>query len=894
MTEPYRQSVEEVLEERKSSAEKGLSAAEVQRRRDKYGPNRLRKVAKRAAWAVLLDQLKSVVVLLLLGAAIAAALFDRTIEAIAIGAAVVVNTAIGFVMEWRATRAMESLQQMTKVAVRVKRDGSIAEKEAGALVPGDIVLLEAGDIVAADLRLLEANRLQCNEAALTGESQAVNKTTEALAETDIALADRNNMAFKGTAVTQGSGPGVVTGTGMDTEIGHISSLVEAAEQKRTPLEKRLDALGRRLVWLTLAVAVVVLGVGLLAGKSLVLMLETALAMAIAAVPEGLPVVATLALTKGIRRMVRRNALVKQLSSVETLGAVDLIFTDKTGTLTENHMTLDRLVMAQGTVERADVDEPGFRQDGKTVSPGDTPALKAALEVGALCNNADLKGDQAIGDPTEIALLEGAGIAGITRDSLLESSPESREVSFDPDLKMMATFHQHTNGFRVAVKGAPEAVLEVCTRVLSPDGEKQLEKEERERWLSQSEQLAADGLRVLALAEKIVTDDEEEPYESLTLVALAGLYDPPRAGIKETLAACQEAGIRVVMGTGDHAVTARAIAAELGLDNNDSDAGETIDLDDPDSLGDKERDALLKRSVFARITPKQKLDLIRLYQDAGRVVAMTGDGVNDAPGLKKADIGIAMGQRGTEVAREAADMVLKDDAFSTILTAIEHGRTIFHNIRRFIVYLLSGNLGEILAISAAAMVAAPLPLLPLQILYINFVSDVMPALALGLSRSEEGIMQRPPADAQEPILLRRHWITIIAYGALIAGSVLGVFAIVLLYFDMVPAQAVTISFLTFGFARLWHVFNMRSSTSPVLINEVTTTPFVWVSILLGIFLLLASVYLPVLSGVLSLHPPDGIGWALILTFSLIPLIIVQVMKSAGLWWEGAGPENTSEN
>lgn len=888
MSEPYKLSIEDILREQGSSAEHGLSGAEIQQRRRRYGANRLRQVARRATWRILIDQLESVVVILLLCAAFAATLFGRTIEALAIGAAILVNTAIGFTMEWRATRAMEALQRLGKVTVHVRRDGTVDEVEADALVPGDIVLLEAGDVVAADLRLIEANSLQCDESALTGESQPVDKTVEPLTDTDIPLAERHNMAYKGTAATQGSGSGVVVGTGMQTELGKISSLVEEAEQSVTPLEKRLDVLGRRLVWLTLIVAVVVLAAGLVAGKNFLVMLETAIAMAIAAVPEGLPVVSTLALTRGLRRMAHRNAVVKQLSAVETLGAVDLIFTDKTGTLTENHMTVSRLAMALGTLKYDAEHEAGFRLNGDTLQPADTPELRALLEVGALCNNASLGKDGAVGDPTEVALLEAAANSGFRRDTLLERYPETREVSFDPELKMMATFHQRDERFRVAVKGAPEAVIGICSRIMTGDGEEPLDNGQREEWISRGEHLAGEGLRVLAIAEKSVQDDQVEPYEQLTLLGLTGLYDPPREGIRETIAACQDAGIRVVMGTGDHAVTARAIAGEIGL-GGDIEAVESSQLQNLDSLGKQERSALLERSVFARINPKQKLELITLYQEAGRVVAMTGDGVNDAPGLKKADIGIAMGKRGTEVAREAADMVLKDDAFTTIVIAVEHGRTILQNIRRFIVYLLSGNLGEIMAISAAAVVAAPLPMLPLQILYINFVSDVTPALALGLIRSEAGVMQRPPGKAKEPILLRRHWIAIIGYGALIAGAALGSFATALLVFDMDTPLAITVSFLTFGFARLWHVLNMRSTTSPMFVNEVTTTGFVWFSMCLGIFLLLAAVYVPVLADAVSVHHPGTTGWLLILSYSFIPLLIVQFMKTAHLGWEAVREE-----
>ncbi|KTG17494.1 MULTISPECIES: cation-transporting P-type ATPase [unclassified Guyparkeria] len=877
----HRQPVDAVLAQQATSLENGLTAGEVRARRHRHGPNRLPEARGPSVWRLLLNQVESLVVILLFSAAVAAAAFGSTIEAIAILAALVVNTVVGFAMEWRASRAMEALQRMSTAQVHVRRDGKTHRIGADQLVPGDIVLLEAGDVIMADLRLVESNRLQCNESALTGESTAVDKITEPLPEGNPPIADRRNMGYAGTAVTQGSGTGVVVATGLATELGAIARLVAESGKSITPLEKRLDRLGQRLIWLTLVVAALVAGAGMLAGTDLRLMVETAIAMAIAAVPEGLPVVATLALAQGMLRMASRNALVKRLSAVETLGAANVIFTDKTGTLTQNHMTLSRLALDRGVIELHD-DEP--RLGDTPLDPQGTPDLAALLETATLCNNASLESHGAVGDPTEVALLEAANRTGITRSELLDALPETREVSFDPAVNMMATYHAAADGFRVAVKGAPESVIEACTRVLTADGERNLDESDRRDWMQRSESLAADGLRTLMLAQKSVDDESGNPYEGLTLLGVAGLYDPPRKGIRETIAACQEAGIRLVMVTGDHDATARAVAREVGIADADAPPADPATLDRLGALTTAEREALLAQGVFARISPQQKLELIQLYQEAGWVVGMIGDGVNDAPGLKKADIGIAMGQRGTEVAREAADMVLKDDAFATIVDAVRHGRTIFQNIRRFIVYLLSGNLGEILAISAAAMVAAPLPMLPLQILYINFVSDVMPALALGLNRSEAGIMDRPPRDPAEPILMRRHWSAIGGYAVIIAATALAAFAVALLVLELDTAMAVTISFLTFGFARLWHVFNMRSSRSPLLLNEVTSNGFVWAAIGVGVLLLLVATYLAPLADILGVTPPGAREWLLILGFSVLPLLIVQSLKHAGLWWE----------
>ena len=878
-TAPHQEPAEALLDRLDSSIEHGLDKGEVRRRRQEYGPNRLEEARARSAWRILIDQLTSLIVLLLIAAALAAAAFGRWVEAIAIGAAVLVNTVIGFTMELRATRAMEALQRMGKTRARVRRGGRERTVPADELVPGDIVLLEAGDMVGADLRLLEANRLQVDEAALTGESVPVTKRTGTLGRADPPIGERDNMAYKGTAVTDGSGLGVVVATGMDTELGNISRLVEEAEQSATPLEQRLETLGRRLIWLTLAVAVVVAGAGYIAGKDWLVMLETAIALAIAAVPEGLPVVATLALARGMQKMARRNAVVKRLSAVETLGTASLIFTDKTGTLTENHMTLARIALAAETLELEQ--GPGgarfLREDDTEVGVDDVPGLKGALMMSALCNNASLGEDGGVGDPTEVALLEGAAAVGQHREQLLERLPEEREISFDPDVKMMATVHATADGYGYAVKGAPEAVLPRCTHVRRADGDTALTNAEREDWQTRSENLAADGLRLLAIAEKVADSPDAEPYADLTLLALTGLYDPPRAGIETTIAACQDAGIRVIMGTGDHAATAQAIAAEIGLAPPDTEPVDASTLGDLAELAETERERLLAREVFARISPEQKLKLIDLYQDAGWVVGMTGDGVNDAPALKQADIGIAMGRRGTEVARQAADIVLKDDAFETLVHAIEHGRTIFRNIRRFIIYLLSGNLAEIMAVSAAAVVGAPLPLLPLQILYINFVSDVMPALALGLSPSPAGVMDAPPRPKDEPIVKRAHWLAITGYGALIAATVLAAFALALLWLKLDTAQAVTIGFLTFGLTRLVHVLNMRSARSPVFVNEITKNPTVWIAMAVGVGLLALAVWVPVAADVLGIAPLPANGWLLIAGFSLLPLVVVQVTK-----------------
>jgi Ca2+-transporting ATPase len=834
---------------------------------------------------ILVDQVKNPIVALLGGASILAFSFGQWLEGISIAAAILINAAIGFFTELRAVRSMEALHRMSRVVAKVHRDDQLQEIAAENIVPGDVVFLEGGDIVSADLRLVEASLLQVDESALTGESIPVQKDVSAL-EVETPLAERTNMAFKGTAVTRGSGWGIAVATGMDTQLGQIASLAEEAEEEQTPLERRLSSLAYRLIWITLAIAAGVVLSGLAAHKDPLLIIETAIALAVAAIPEGLPIVATIALARGMWRMASHNALMNRLSAVETLGATSLICADKTGTLTENRMRVTEIALPSSDtkkVNRVDLAEKtGFSVDGRRVDPEEYPLLRDALEIGVLCNNASVEQENpesGVGDPMEIALLAAGARAGLSRERLAEETmPEVREEAFNPDVMMMATFHKTDRGHKVAVKGAPEAVLNACSHLRTPDGNKELSQETQKLWLKQNDHMGEGGLRLLAVAVKEVESKDRDPYENLTFVGLLGLLDPPREGVGRAIEACHEAGIRVVMVTGDQPVTARHIGQTLGL--MEGEAGPVIygnDLKNPEDLSGEEKKEILQAPIFARVSPEQKLDIIGVHQENGRVVAMTGDGVNDAPALKKADIGVAMGQRGTQVAREAADMVLKDDAFETILVAVEQGRAIFNNIRKFILFLLSGNVAEIMIVAAAMLFNAPLPIFPLQILYLNMIGDVFPALALGVGRGDPANMKRPPRHPEESVLTKEHWLAIAGYAVLIALSVLAVFGFALKRLDISTDHAVTISFLTLAFARLWHVFNMRDRGSGFLNNEVTRNPFIWGALALCTALLLAAVYTPGLSRVLRMEPPGMSGWLLIFGMSLVPWIVGQAQK-----------------
>ncbi|MFO7546615.1 MAG: cation-transporting P-type ATPase [Trueperaceae bacterium] len=886
----------------------GLSADEVRQRLEAYGPNQLRVTPPRSAWSVLVSQFRGLLVVLLAGAAVLSAAFGQWSEALAVAIVLLLNAAIGFVTELRAVRSVEALRKLGAAHATVRRDGRLQTVEAVDLVPGDVLLIEGGDVVAADARIVRASRLQADESTLTGESMPVEKSAEPVAE-NAGLPDRLSMLYKGTAVSRGSGEALVVGTGMATELGRISKLVSEAKSEATPLEERLDGLARRLVWVTLAVAVLVTATGLGSGKSWLVLLQTAIALAVATVPEGLPIIATLTLARGVRRMAERNALVNRLSAVETLGATSIIFTDKTGTLTENRMSVHTWWLAQGRIRLDPASPDGYSIGGTALDEGAGAAMAHALQAAALCGTAALApapdderdretvaptpppstetdDDETadVGDPMELALLRAARARGWERDELLDSFPEIRQEAFDSEVRMMATVHRMPDG-RVwrLVKGAPGAVVNACTRVLAGnDGMTEaLDDDDRERWLERNRRLAAEGLRVLALAEHVGGDPNDPPYEDLTLIGMVGLSDPPREDVKSAIAACQSAGIRVVMVTGDQPVTARNISAAVGMTGGDSEVVTGVVMDELFDAGQEGRERLANTDIVARVSPEQKLRLIELHQDRGAIVAMTGDGVNDAPALRRADIGVAMGRRGTEVAREAADMVLKDDAFATIVAAVREGRVIFENIRAFVLYLLSCNVSEILVIGLAAAVGYPLPLLPLQILFLNLVTDVFPALALGAGEGDANILGRPPRDPREPILAARHWRTIGGYAVLLTASVLGAFVLALEVFDMPPEVAVTVSFLSLALAQIWHVANMREPGTPLLRNEITRNPFVWAATIGCTLLVLLVVFVPPLRSVLNVVVLDARGWALTIGAAALPTVLGQIGKALGL-------------
>ena len=867
---------------RLDSSPDGLGQGEARLRLQRFGPNLLHVARPRPAWKILLDQLRSVVVLLLVAAVAVSLLFHDPLDAAAIGVVLLLNTLLGFFTELRARRAMHALLRLEVPRAVVLRDGITREIDARELVPGDVIRIEAGRSVPADARVLDATDLLADEAALTGESLPVGKTPEPVSE-DAPLPERSNLLYKGTSVVAGASRAVVVATGMDTELGRIGGLVGGIGEERTPLERRLDALGRRLVWLALAVGALVVGLGALQQFPIERLIQTGIALAIAAVPEGLPVVSTIALAVGVHRMARRNALVRRLPSVETLGSVTTICTDKTGTLTAGEMTVTILWVAGREIQVTGAGyEPAgtFIEDGQTIAPPDDANLQLALRIAVLANRADIEkldaGWIVHGDPTEGALLAAGLKAGIDRARLRVQWPEVGEVPFSSERMLMATFHRLPDrGLVAMVKGAPRRVLELCARALTADGERALDESARQELLERNRQLAARGLRVLALASASVPDTGARALHDLTFVGYAGMMDPAAPGVRETIRTFRDAGIRTVMLTGDQQLTAEAIARDLGILRPGD------EVLDGRSLAHLSETDLAERAgrigAFSRVSPEQKLTIVTAYQDHGEIVAMLGDGVNDAAALKKADVGVAMGRRGTDVAKEAAVVVLQDDRFQTIGAAVEEGRVIFDNIRKFVFYLFSCNLAEILVLLGAGAVGSPLPLLPLQILWLNLVTDTFPAFALALDPAEPDIMRRPPRDPREAILSPRFLRSVSFYAALIAVPTLAAFAWGLSAPDADPRRAVTLSFVTLALAQTFHLGNARRRGPVLTPRRATENRFAIGAVVLVVLLQLVALYFAPLARVLGTHPLAPRDWLVVVSLAMVPAVVGQALK-----------------
>jgi Ca2+-transporting ATPase len=838
-----------VVEELGSSIQ-GLTLAEAEKRLQKYGLNELKEKKKKTPFMLFLDQFKDFMILVLIVAALISGWIGEPSDTIAIILIVVLNAVIGFVQEYRAEKAMAALKSMAAPFATVLRDGNPVNIPASQLVPGDIVLLEAGKIVPADLRLIESAQLKVEEAALTGESVPVEKHTEPLHDEHLPLGDRKNMAYKGTFVTYGRGKGIVVATGMDTELGRIATMLQQEEEVKTPLQKRLASFGKRLAIAVLAICTIVFGIGVLRGEEPLLMLLTAISLAVAAIPEALPAVVTISLAIGAKKMVRQNALIRKLPAVETLGSVTYICTDKTGTLTLNKMTVEEIWV---------------------YGDSDIRTLISDLCLGLALNNdarMDVDGN-VIGDPTEIALYNVAREKGFKKEELERQFPRIAEIPFDSERKCMTTIHRAevtpsylhhfaTKPFISFTKGAIENLLERAEFMLTPDGIKPVDRTEI---LRVSERMAADGLRVIGIAvrewESLPDPISPENVEKgLTIIGLVGMMDPPRLEVEEAVRLCKEAGIKPVMITGDHPLTAKAIAKRIGiLDSQESDRQKTafriITGRELDKLPLEEFEERVEHiRVYARVAPEQKLKIVKALQDRGQFVAMTGDGVNDAPALKRADIGIAMGITGTDVAKEAAHMILLDDNFATIVKAVKEGRRIFDNIRKFIKYTMTSNSGEIWTIFLAPLVGLPVPLLPIHILWINLVTDGLPGLALAAEPAEKDIMQRPPRHPRESIFAHGLGAHIIWVGLL-----MGFVSIFTQAWSIKTGHThwQTMVFTVLCLSQMGHVLAIRSERESLFTLGLLSNKPLFGAFILTFALQMATIYIPFLNPVFKTQP-----------------------------------------
>jgi Ca2+-transporting ATPase len=922
---------EEVLQRLDTLADQGLSDEEAARRLAEYGPNQLAEKPPTSFWQMLRDQFNNFVVMMLIVASVISALLGDYIEAAAILAIVILNAALGVFQERRAEQALAALKKLAAPEAHIIRSGSRKVVSSAQVVPGDLVLLEAGNFIPADVRLVEAINLRIEEAALTGESVPVQKDAAIRLEKDIPLGDRKNTAFMGTMVNYGRGRGVVVSTGMYTQIGLIAEMLQSVEEEETPLQRRLDQLGKTLGWAAMAVCALVFVVGWLRGQNPLEMFIIAISLAIAAVPEGLPAVVTISLALGMREMIKRHALIRKLSSVETLGSTTVICSDKTGTLTQNEMTTTRM-WVDG--EFIDISGGGyapvgdFFKDGQMVNISDFPAALTNLWVAALNNDAGLEVSgvedgkatyRMVGDPTEGALIVAAAKAGAMTGDLNQAYPRIQEIPFDSNTKRMTTIHKiaqpqpedisplydgdKKEWFAIAVKGAPDLVLDLCRSYQCMDDRVQpLDETKRMQVLVANDQMTQDALRVLGMAYRITPEmpdvaDPKSVEKDLVFVGLIGMIDPARVEVPPALKLGKQAGVRTVMITGDYANTARAIAESIGLlqPGHQVLTGPDLNTMSDDELQHKVRNT----DVFARVSPEHKMRIVEALRSNGEVVAMTGDGVNDAPSIKRADIGIAMGITGTDVAKESADMVLTDDNYASIVSAVEQGRIIYDNIRKFVFFLLSSNVAEIMIIFLATIAGLPTPLTAIQLLWLNLITDGAPALALAMEKGDPDIMKRKPRPTNEPIINKSMGLGITVQTITQTGATLTAFAVGLLWHlqTSMPAggnpisyllkydwrgvdvqTAETMAFVTLSLCELLRAYTVRSERQSIFRIGVFSNRFMQYAVGFSIFLLLMVVNVPFLQPIFNTHTMSGTEWMIVIGLALIPAVSEELTKA----------------
>ncbi len=886
----YKQGEEEVLKNLGTSIKKGLTDSEVQKRLEKYGRNELKEKPKEGLVSKIISQFSDFLVLILIAAALISIFIGETRDSIVILSIVVVNAFLGIYQEGRAEKALEALQKMTSPTAKVIRNGHLDVVPAANLVPGDLIVLDAGDIVPADIRLVESSNLKIDEASLTGESVPVEKKSNKVYEEDMPLGDRENMGFMSTIATYGRARGIVVETGHNTEIGRIATQIQSFDEELTPLQKKLNELGKYLGIITIVVCIIVFGVGILQGRKVMDMFMVAISLAVAAIPEGLPAIVTIVLALGMNKMVARHAIVKKLLAVETLGSITVICSDKTGTLTQNEMTAVRIFTGNKIYHATGVGynpTGDFKIEEKKINPMEVIDLKNLLSIGVLANDADINGAngvfKVVGDPTEGALVTLAHKGNITKKEMNKEYPRIEEIPFDSDRKMMTTFHKNYIPGKIVsfTKGAPDIVIKRC-KYISINGEKMVFDDIlRKKVLDVNNFFAKDALRVLALSyreyDNLPSDISSDSSEKeMIFVGLVGMIDPSRPEAKEAIVKCKEAGIKPIMITGDYRETAYAIAKELGITKS---INEVMVGEELDGISDRAfKDIVKNTTVYARVSPEHKVRIVSALKANGEIVAMTGDGVNDSMALKKADIGISMGITGTDVAKSTAEVILTDDNFASIVAAVEEGRVIYSNIRKFVFFLLSCNIGEIIIVFASILFNLPVPLLPIQLLWLNLVTDSFPALALGMEKGEEDIMRLKPRDPDSPIIDSHMMVDIMIQSITIGATSLLAYVWGLKVFPDSLMKARTIAFSTLILAELLRAYSSRSERHILFEIGIFSNPTMIYATTLSFFLLLGVIYVPVLQPIFHTVPLQLIDWGIIVSFAFFPLIISELYKA----------------
>ena len=889
----YKKSKEEVVSQLSTSTDKGLSNEEAQKRLEKYGPNALKEEGKQSMLSKIIAQFNDFLILILIVAAVISYFVGEKVDAVVIIAIVIVNAALGIYQEGKAEKSLEALKKMAAPSAKILRNGNVEVIPSNNVVPGDIVILETGDVIPADLRLIESSNLKVEEASLTGESVPVEKDSNIIFDEDVSLGDRVNMAYSSTIVSYGRGKGVVVGTGHDTEIGKIATMIQTYDNEPTPLQRKLNQLGKFLGIVVIVVCLVVFGLGLYQGRDVLSMFMTSISLAVAAIPEGLAAIVTIVLALGMNRMVERNAIVKKLLSVETLGTTTYICSDKTGTLTQNEMTVVKVYTDDKII---DVSGIGYEPKGKFTIDGvevenvtGSVNINTLLSIGTLCSDARLTetddGYKILGDPTEGALVTLAEKAGIRQEEINQKYPRIEELPFDSDRKMMTTFHENFIPGKVVsfTKGAPDILISKSSSIYLNGEIVPFTEDLKKKVLDVNSKFSREALRVLAMAfrqyDSLPNEITTETIENnLIFVGLVGMIDPPREEAKEAIKKCKNAGIKTVMITGDYKETAFAIAKQLGMADHESQAMMGQELD---NLTDEElREVVKEKRVYARVSPEHKVRIVDALKKNGEIAAMTGDGVNDALALKKADIGISMGITGTDVAKNTAEVILTDDNFASIVAAVEEGRIIYSNIKKFVFFLLSCNIGEVLVIFLSILLGFEVPLLPIQLLWLNLVTDSFPALALGMEKGDPEIMDIPPRDPDEPILDKDMIKALVVQSIAISAATLGAYIWGMRTYGTVNLYyARTITFATLITAELLRAYSSRSLNHSILKIGVFSNKTMVRSTLLAFALLLVVIYVPALQPIFDTFAMGLGDWSMVLLFSIIPLVFGELYKVA---------------